>query len=176
MSRRAAAISIPGMILSQLGMRTRPSNGWAITIDSTESAISSRELSEYFIPSCPMTMPSQTPIVKNSMGVPPAIRIPALTASEIRCRWRCPGMISLAELAMPIIGRSISRSVNPSALNSERCGALSSPFFIVSDRIFLLLFFSGRRRGGSLVRNPFLRHPAPRADSYRYRTARRAYR
>ena len=27
MSRRAAAISIPGTILSQLGMRTRPSNG-----------------------------------------------------------------------------------------------------------------------------------------------------
>ena len=27
MSRRAAAMSIPGMILSQLGMRTRPSNG-----------------------------------------------------------------------------------------------------------------------------------------------------
>ena len=140
MSRRAAAISIPGTILSQLGMRTRPSKGWAITIDSTESAISSRELSEYFIPSWPMTIPSHTPIVENSMGVPPAIRMPALTASEIWCRWRWPGMISLAELAMPIIGRSISRSVNPSALNSERCGALSSPFFIVSERICLLLF------------------------------------
>ena len=33
-----------------------------------------------------MTIPSQIPIVKNSIGVPPAIRMPALTASEIWCR------------------------------------------------------------------------------------------
>ena len=39
---RRAAISIPGTILSQLGMNTNPSNGWALAIISTESAICSR--------------------------------------------------------------------------------------------------------------------------------------
>ena len=43
MFSRAAAISIPGTILSQLGMNTSPSNPCAIAIVSTESAISSRD-------------------------------------------------------------------------------------------------------------------------------------
>jgi len=86
-----------------------------------------------------MTMPSQIPIVLNSSGVPPAMRMPAFTASEIVCRWMWPGMTSLAELAMPIIGRSISLSVSPRALKRERCGALSNPFFIMSERMRILL-------------------------------------
>ena len=81
-----AAISIPGTILSQFGIRTRPSKGWAIAMTSTESAISSRLESEYFIPSWFIAIPSQTPMVGNSMGVPPAIRIPAFTASAIVSR------------------------------------------------------------------------------------------
>jgi len=47
---RMAAISIPGVILSQLLMQTRASALWAFTIYSMESAISSREGSEYNIP------------------------------------------------------------------------------------------------------------------------------
>ena len=39
---RAAAISIPGTILSQLGMNTSASNAWARAMHSTLSAISSR--------------------------------------------------------------------------------------------------------------------------------------
>ena len=39
---RKAAISIPGTILSQFGINTSPSNGCAIAIISTESAICSR--------------------------------------------------------------------------------------------------------------------------------------
>ena len=45
-SRRTAAISMPGTILSQLGMQIMPSKAWAATIVSTESAISSRLGSE----------------------------------------------------------------------------------------------------------------------------------
>ncbi len=75
MSSRAAAISIPGTILSQLGMQSRPSKGWAMAMDSTLSAISSREASEYFIPVCPMAIPSQMAMVLNSKGTPPASRI-----------------------------------------------------------------------------------------------------
>ena len=78
---------------------------------STESAISSREPREYFIPWCPMAMPSQMPMVEKVMGVPPAIRMPALTASTTLSRWMCPGMTSLAELAMPMMGRLNSSSV-----------------------------------------------------------------
>ena len=50
---------------------------WIIV--STLSAISSREGSEYFMPSCPMAMPSSTPIVLNRNGTPPAARTHSLT-------------------------------------------------------------------------------------------------
>ena len=76
-----------------------------MAIDSTESATSSLELREYFMPSWPMMIPSQIPMVENSKGVPPAMRIPAFTASETWFKWRCPGMSSFAELAIPIMGR-----------------------------------------------------------------------
>jgi hypothetical protein len=80
MSSLAAAITMPGTILSQLGTSTRPSNGCARAIISTESATSSRLPSEYFMPSWFMAMPSHTPIVPNMMGVAPAMRTPSLTA------------------------------------------------------------------------------------------------
>ncbi len=46
MFRRMAAINMPGVILSQLEMHTMASAVWALTMYSTESAISSREGSE----------------------------------------------------------------------------------------------------------------------------------
>jgi hypothetical protein len=46
MFRRIAAISMPGVILSQLEMQTMASAQWALTMYSTESAIRSREGSE----------------------------------------------------------------------------------------------------------------------------------
>ena len=46
MLRRIEAINMPGVILSQLEMQTIASAQWALTIYSTESAISSREGSE----------------------------------------------------------------------------------------------------------------------------------
>jgi len=79
----AAAISMPGMILSQLGIKTSASKQCARTMHSTLSAMSSRVHSEYFIPSCPIAMPSQTPMVLNSSGVPPAASTPSLTARAI---------------------------------------------------------------------------------------------
>jgi len=79
-------MSIPGTILSQLVTRTSPSKGWAVAMISMESAISSRLAREYFIPACPMAIPSHTPIVGKVTGVPPAIRIPALTSSVIVLR------------------------------------------------------------------------------------------
>ena len=91
----AAPIIIPGTILSQFGTRTRASKQCAFAIVSTESAMSSLEAREYLIPSCPMAIPSHTPIAGTRIGVPPAILIPALTASAILSRCMCPGTISL---------------------------------------------------------------------------------
>jgi len=83
---RSAAISMPGTILSQLGMNTSASNGWAIAMISMESAINSRLAREYFMPAWFMAMPSQTPMTGNSTGVPPAMRMPAFTSWVIKSR------------------------------------------------------------------------------------------
>ena len=132
MFTRRAAMSIPGTILSQLGMNTKPSKGWALAMISTESAICSRLGREKNIPSWFMAMPSHTPMAGNSMGVPPAMRMPAFTASAIlsRCIW--PGMISFLALTTPMMGRDSSSSVRPSARNRARWGIRSTPFFIRS--------------------------------------------
>jgi len=79
--RRIVAISIPGTILSQLGMQIMPSNQWAAIMVSTASAISSRLARLYFIPMWPIAMPSSTPIVLNMKGTPPAARTAARTTS-----------------------------------------------------------------------------------------------
>ena len=50
MLSRSAAISMPGVILSQLEMQTSASAVWALTMYSTESAMISRLGSEYSIP------------------------------------------------------------------------------------------------------------------------------
>jgi hypothetical protein len=94
MSSRAAAMSIPGVILSQLGMQTMPSKQWAEIMVSTQSAISSREGRLNFIPSWPMAMPSSTPMVLNSKGTAPASRTACLTTAPNfwRCTW--PGTMS----------------------------------------------------------------------------------
>ena len=77
---------MPGTILSQLGMNTSPSKGWALAMISTESAMCSREGREKNMPAWFMAMPSHTPMAGNSMGVPPAMRTPAFTASAILSR------------------------------------------------------------------------------------------
>ena len=92
---RAAAISSPGTFLSQFGIITRPSNWCAFAIHSVESAIRSLVTREYFIPTCPMAIPSQTAIAGNSTGRPPASAMPIFTASQILSRLICPGTISL---------------------------------------------------------------------------------
>ena len=64
---------MPGTILSQFGTRTRASKACATAMHSIESAMSSRDAREYFMPAWPIAMPSQTPMEGNSIGVPPAL-------------------------------------------------------------------------------------------------------
>ena len=66
MFSRIAAMSMPGVTLSQLLMQTIASALWAFTIYSTLSAINSREGREYSMPSWPIAMPSSTAMVSNS--------------------------------------------------------------------------------------------------------------
>jgi hypothetical protein len=71
------AIRQPGMFLSQPPMATRPSKPSQPTTVSMESAMTSRETREYFIPSVPMEMPSEMVMVLKITPLPPAASTPA---------------------------------------------------------------------------------------------------
>ena len=72
------------------------------------------------MPSVPMAMPSVTVMVLNSMGVPPAARIPSFTFTA-RARWfQLQGVISIQQWATPTSGLARSSSVNPTALKYAR--------------------------------------------------------
>ena len=79
MSRRASAITAAGIVLSQPTRQTSPSKRCPRVTSSIESAITSRETSEARMPAVPIVTPSETAIVLNSSGVPPACRMPCFT-------------------------------------------------------------------------------------------------
>ena len=143
---RTAAISMPGTILSQLGMKTRASKAWPSAMISTVSAMSSRLGRLYFMPAWFMAMPSQSAMVLNSNGTPPPARTPSLTASAIVRRWVWPGTTSVKLLTTPMKGLSISSRVQPSAYSSDRCGARSIPFLTASLFIDVLLAVTGLKK------------------------------
>src|SRR6059036_1973995 len=68
-SMRAIAIMAPGMFLSHPPTTSRPSMLCALHAVSIESAMTSRETREYFMPSVPIEMPSLTVIVPNVCGM-----------------------------------------------------------------------------------------------------------
>jgi hypothetical protein len=96
----------PGMVLSQPDSAITASKRCPRDTSSIESAITSRLTSEVFMPSVPMVIPSEIATVLNSMGVPPAARIPSLTRSARRRRWKLQGIVSVQVLATPTIGRA----------------------------------------------------------------------
>ena len=115
MFMRRAAISMPGTILSQLGISTMPSKAWPLINASMLSAISSRLTRGYFIPSWPMAMPSQIPMAGTSTGTPPAASTPYFTIFAWSSRWAWPGMISLCALTTAMRGFFKSSSEKPRA-------------------------------------------------------------
>ena len=82
---RHIAIMPPGMFLSQAPNTNTPSIIWLCVAVSIASAITSRETSEYFIPSVPMLIPSVTVITPNICGMPPASLID--TAARSASGW-----------------------------------------------------------------------------------------
>ena len=120
-------MSMPGSDLSQPASVTVPSRRSANTTVSTESAMTSRETSEARMPSWPIEMPSDTEMVPNSIGKPPACRTPVLAALASRSSDRLQGVISFHDDATPICGLSTSSSVMPTARSIARAGARRSP-------------------------------------------------
>ncbi len=133
-SSRAAAISMPGSDLSQPASSTEPSRRSAIITVSTESAITSRETSEKCIPSWPIEIPSETEIVPNSSGYPPAACTPFFTAFASRSRERLHGVISFQLDATPICGFAQSSSPMPTARSMPRAAAFSRPSVTSRER------------------------------------------
>ena len=73
------ARAAPGIVLSQATSAITPSNMCPRETSSIESAITSRLTSEAFIPWVPIVTPSEIAMVLNSIGVPPAARMPSFT-------------------------------------------------------------------------------------------------
>ena len=124
---RAIAMTMAGIVLSQPDSVTRPSSRWPRATSSTESAIQSRLMSEAFMPSVPMAMPSVTEIVLNSIGVPPLARTPSATFWASLRWFELHGVSSIQQWAMPTSGRARSSSVKPTARKYERAAARSGP-------------------------------------------------
>ena len=120
-------MSMPGRDLSHPARVTSPSNRSACMTVSTESAMISRLTSEARMPSCPIEMPSETAMVTNSRGNPPASRTPSLARLAKRSSGRLHGVTSFHDEATPICGLSQSSSVIPTARSMARAGARVGP-------------------------------------------------
>ena len=127
MSSRPSTMVMAGMVLSQPEMVTMPSNMWLRATSSTESATTSRLMSEPFMPSVPIVMPSVIEMVLTSIGVPPAARMPCITFSASFRWFQLQGMVPIQEWATPICGRERSASLKPTAFIMARAAARSGP-------------------------------------------------
>ena len=124
---RAAAISMPGKLLSHPASVTMASSRSACMTISTESAITSRDTSDARIPSWPMEMPSETAIVVNSIGNAFAARTPSLARLARRSSGMLHGVTSFHDEHTPTCDFVQSSSVMPMARSMARAGARSSP-------------------------------------------------
>jgi hypothetical protein len=86
---------------------------------SIEFAINSLLGSENNIPSCPIAIPSSTPIVLNSNGTQPFALISSFMIADTLSKKKCPGINSIKELATPINGLSKSSALSPVAHNKD---------------------------------------------------------
>src|SRR5665648_1294290 len=118
---------MPGRDLSHPASSTAPSRRSACITISTLSAMVSRLTREKCIPSWPIEMPSETEMVANSSGNPPAACTPFLAALASRSSDRLQGVISFQELATPIWGLAKSSSPIPTARSMPRAAVASRP-------------------------------------------------
>src|ERR1700747_2769406 len=103
----------PGIFLLHPPIATKPSNPSAPTTASMESAMISRDTSEYRIPGVPIEIPSDTVIVLKRTLSPPAPSTPAAAALASAPMCTLHG-VRLAQVeATPIWGLGKSSSRNP---------------------------------------------------------------
>src|SRR6188474_573536 len=100
-----------------------------------------------------MAMPSETEMVPNSSGYPPAACTPFLTAFANRSSDRLQGVISFHEDATPIWGLTQSSSPMPTARSIPRAAVFSRPSVTSRERGFM--------SGASGMRRAYFR-PDPR--------------
>ena len=89
--------------------------------------MTSRDTREYFIPSVPLAMPSDTVMVLNVRLLPPASSAPAADSSASWLMCILQGVRLLQVEAIPIWGLRKSSSVNPTARNMARLADLPRP-------------------------------------------------
>src|SRR5581483_11508316 len=117
----------PGMFLSQPPIATSPSKPWQPTTVSMLSAITSRETSEYFIPSVPIEMPSEMVMVLKTTAFPPASFTPNSASNASLSMCMLHGVTMLQVDAMPTCDFLKSSDLKPTACNIARLGARSTP-------------------------------------------------
>ena len=127
-------MSAPGMFLSQPPTASRPSMLSALTTVSMASAITSRDTSEYFIPSVPIEIASLTVMVPNICGIVPAPLSAASAREASAPRPRLQGVMLLWPLARPTMGLAKSSSWKPTARSMERLGDRSRPSVVTRLR------------------------------------------
>ena len=85
------------------------------------------------MPSVPIVTPSETEIVLNSIGVPPASRMPCLTFCA-SARWlKLHGIVSIQQVATPMMGFASASSSKPMAFSIERAPAREGPSVIAAE-------------------------------------------
>src|SRR2546428_258364 len=119
------------MFLSQPPKQITPSISWPFTAVSIASAITSRETSEYFIPSVPMPIPLVTVGKPNACGIAPAAFTAARTRSTRGWMPALQGFIVEWPFATPTIALSKSPSPKPTARSIARLGERASPWVMV---------------------------------------------
>ncbi|MNC22993.1 hypothetical protein D3C75_710020 [compost metagenome] len=115
------------MFLSQPPMVTRPSKPSQPVTTSMESAITSRDTSEYFMPSVPLAMPSEMVMVLKITPLAPAAFAPFSASSASLSMCMLQGVTMAQVEAMPTCGLVKSASVKPTARSMARAGAASTP-------------------------------------------------
>ena len=86
------------------------------------------------MPSWFMPMPSDTEMVVNSRGVPPAALTPSFAASTCGPCVMLHGVVSPFWLTTPIIGLAMAASSSPIARMKARCGVRSRPSVVMRER------------------------------------------
>src|SRR4051794_27571458 len=126
LSTRASAISAAGTVLSQPTTQTSASKSCACAISSIESAITSREISDARIPGVPCDWLSETAIVLNGSGTPPASRAPFATCCASSSWLTLHGIVPVHVDTTPTIGSSSRAGSIPSARKCARAPARSA--------------------------------------------------